>query len=159
MAPGLFWPLLGGPLRLRAATAVRRGLRFDAPAVVSHESPCVSTLPLHFAFRRSRCGFARIPACSGCFCSMASSGKPLRLRAATAHAVGRGLRFDAFLAHSSFWPALLSWDWSSAFSKACESSIEVSHESGLRGEKVWAQIAVKDMSRKPHYFSEYFNSS
>ena len=96
------------------------------------------------SFRRSRCGFARIPlrfdapavvsrefrpllACSGLF---ASPG-PLRLRAATAHAVGRGLRFDApavvsrefpcvstlplwFRANSGlFWPALassgLSW--------------------------------------------------
>ena len=46
----MFWPLLGGPLRLRAATAhaVGRGLRFDAPAVVSREFRCVSTLPLWF---------------------------------------------------------------------------------------------------------------
>ena len=59
-------------------------LRFDAPAVVSREFPCVSTLPLWFransqafrrsrrgfapipiAFGRSRCGVARIPASSG----------------------------------------------------------------------------------------------
>ena len=45
------------------------GLGFDAPAVVSREFRCVSTL-------------------------LASSGGPLRLRAATAHAVGRGRRFD-----------------------------------------------------------------
>ena len=119
--------LFGGPLRLRAATAhtVGRDLRFDAPAVVSREFPRVSTLPLWFranslAFRRSRCGFARIPsrfdapavvarefpcistlplwfrAHSGLFWpALASSGGPLRLRAATAHAVGRDLRFDA----------------------------------------------------------------
>ena len=39
-----------GPLRLPAATAhaVGRGLRFDAPAVVSREFLCVSTLPLWF---------------------------------------------------------------------------------------------------------------
>ena len=160
---GLLWPLLassGGPLRLRAATAhaVGRDLRFDAPAVVSREFPCVSTLPpvvsrefpcvstlplwfraistllpwfranslafrrsrrgfariplrfdapavvgrdLRFdapavVFRRSRCGFARIPASSGLLWPLlASSGGSLRLRAATAHAVGRDLRFDA----------------------------------------------------------------
>ena len=102
---GLFWRVLassGEPLRLRAATAhaVGRGLRFDARAVVSRELRCVSTLPLWFransvAFRRSRCGFARIPASSGLLWPLRILGGPLRLRAATAHAVGRGLRFDA----------------------------------------------------------------
>ena len=119
---GLFRLLLGEPLELRAAMAhaVGRGLRFDAPAVVSREFRCVSMLPLwcradsglvwplqaasgratlvvgrngarggagpySVAFRRSRCGFARIPLLGG----------PLMLRAATAHAVGWGLRFDA----------------------------------------------------------------
>ena len=51
LAPcSLFWPLLRGPLRLRAVTAhtVGRGLRFDAPAVVSREFRCVSMLPLWF---------------------------------------------------------------------------------------------------------------
>ena len=57
---------------LRAATAhAVRGLRFDAPAVVSRE-------------------FWRLLACSGLFW-----GGPLGLRAAAVHAVGRGLRFDA----------------------------------------------------------------
>ena len=63
-------------------------LRFDAPAVVSREFRCVSTLPLWFransvAFRCSGCGFAR----SGVLWPLL--GEPLRLRAATAHAVGR----------------------------------------------------------------------
>ena len=69
----------------------------------------VSTLPLWFrgnsvAFRRSRCGFARIPFCgfaripasSGVFWPLlASCGGPLSNAAATAHAVGRCLRFNA----------------------------------------------------------------
>ena len=54
---------------------------------------------------------------------------------------------------------LREWVISGQNLQACESSIEVSQESGLRGEKVWMQIAVKDMSRKPHHFSEYFCSS
>ena len=98
---GLSWPLLGGPLRLPTATAraVRRGLGFDAPAVVSHEVRCVSMLPLwcranSVAFRCSPCGFARIPASRGLFRPLL--GGPLRLLTATARAaVGRGLGFDA----------------------------------------------------------------
>ena len=50
---GLFWPSLGGATEV----AGRNGL-FDAPAVVSRESRCVSMEP---SFRRSCCGFARIP--------------------------------------------------------------------------------------------------
>ena len=91
----LFW---GAAFRLRAATAhagcgfARLPLRFDAPAVVLHEFRCVSMLPLWFradsvAFRCSRCGFARVPASSGVFWPLL--GGPLRLLAATAHAVGR----------------------------------------------------------------------
>ena len=55
---GLSWPLQassgGGPVRLRAATAhaVGRGLRFHAPAVVSCDFRCVSTLPLWINFAR-----------------------------------------------------------------------------------------------------------
>ena len=71
---GLFRPLLGGPLRLPAATAraVRRGLGFDAPAVVSHEFRCVSTLPLWFranavVFQCSR-EFRPLVASSGLYC-------------------------------------------------------------------------------------------
>ena len=105
---GLFWPLLGGPLRLRAATAhvVGRGLRFDAPAAVSREFQCISTLPLWFrtnrlkkrgywgavsglqiqhpaqdlrpALRTSTC--RKIRACR-CFCTSAQGGRPW-LRAA-----------------------------------------------------------------------------
>ena len=53
---GLFWPLLGGSLRLQAATAhaVGRGLRFDTPAVVSREFRCVSMLPLWFRAKPQR---------------------------------------------------------------------------------------------------------
>ena len=68
---------------MRAATAhaaVGRDLRFDAPAVVSREFRCVSTLPLWFransvAFRCSRCGFARIPASSGVFWPLLQGGR------------------------------------------------------------------------------------
>ena len=87
------------------------GLRFDAPALVSRYSA---------AFRRSSCGFARIPASSGLLwvllgghsscgpqrrtrCGFARTplrfasaglfwGEPLRLRAATAHAARREFR-------------------------------------------------------------------
>ena len=51
-----------------------------------------------------------------------------------------------------------NWVLSGQNLQACESAIEVSQESGVRGEKVWMQIAVKNMQRKPHYFSEYFGS-
>ena len=51
-----------------------------------------------------------------------------------------------------------NWVLSGQNLQACESAIEVSQESGVRGEKVWMQIAVKNMHRKPHYFSEYFGS-
>ena len=87
-------------LRLPTATAhaVRRGLGFDAPAVVSRDFRCVSMLPLWFransvAFRCSHCGFARIPASRGLFRPLL--GWPLRLPTATARAVGRGLGSDA----------------------------------------------------------------
>ena len=124
----------GGPLRLWAARAhlvsreillrfdapgrgfARIPLRFDAPAVVSREFPCVSTLPLWFransqAFRRSRRGFAPIPiafgrsplwcrAHSGLFWpALASSGGPLRLRATNGARGG---------ARPSFAPAVVS---------------------------------------------------
>ena len=52
-------------------------LRFDAPAVVSREFRCVSTLPLWF--RANFVASSMLPLLGG----------PLRLRAATAHAVGR----------------------------------------------------------------------
>ena len=84
---GLTWPLQassGGPLRL-PAVACRCGgvLWFRANSVV---------------FRCSRCGFARIPASRGLLRPLL--GGPL---IATAHAVGRGLRFDA--------PAVVSRDF------------------------------------------------
>ena len=85
-------------------------MRFDAPAVVSRKFFCVSTLPLWFranshAFRRSRRGFAPIPlrldAPAVLFWpALASSGGPLRLRATTAHAVGRDLRLLPLWFHS-----------------------------------------------------------
>ena len=53
-------------------------LRFDAPAADSREFRCVSMLPLWF--RAISCLL---------WPALASSGGPLRLRAATAHAVGR----------------------------------------------------------------------
>ena len=115
---GLFRPLLVGPLRLPTATSrtVGRVLGFDAPAVVSREfrprGALVSTLPVWFRtnsglawplqasrggtgpwFRRSRCGFARIPA-------------------------SRGLGFDApGVVSREFWPlqassGLARWDGS-----------------------------------------------
>ena len=79
---GLLWPALasfavapahavGRDLRFDSRCGFARiPLRFDAPAVVSREFPCVSTLPLRIrensvAFRCSRCGFARFPASSG----------------------------------------------------------------------------------------------
>ena len=65
----------------------------------------VSTLPLWFyansvVFRRSRCNFARIPLRFDAPAVVSREFRPLlgerlRLRAATAHAVGRGLRFNA----------------------------------------------------------------
>ena len=106
-------------------------LRFDAPAVVSREfRPLLACSGLFWprssggangarggagpSFRRSRCGFARIPLhFDASRCGFARIplhfdapavvsrefrprlGGPLRLQAATAHAVGRGLRFDA----------------------------------------------------------------
>ena len=53
---------------------------------------------------------------------------------------------------------LRQWVLSGQNMQACESSIEVTKESGVRGEKIWAQIPVKDMGRKPHFFSECFGS-
>ena len=79
--------------RSRTSVAFRRSrcgfarisLRCDAHAVVSREFRCVSMLPLWF---RTNSGlFWRVLASPG--------GAAYRLRAATAHAVGRGLRFDA----------------------------------------------------------------
>ena len=94
---GLSWPLQafsGGPLRLPTATAraVRRGLGFDAPAVVSREFRCVSMLP--------RCGFARIPLHFDAPAVVSREfrpllGGPLRLPTATARSVRRCLGFDA----------------------------------------------------------------
>ena len=95
---GLFW----GPLRLPAATAhavaVGRGfvstlpLWFRANSVAFRRSRC-GFAANSVAFRCSRCGFAPFPATRGLFRPL--RGGPLRLPAATAHTVGRGLRFDA----------------------------------------------------------------
>ena len=54
---------------------------------------------------------------------------------------------------------LREWVISGQNLQACESAIEVSHEAGVRAEKVWAQIAVKNMAKKPYFFSEYFSST
>ena len=69
-----------------------RVLTFSGAPLLGCEFRCVSMLPLWFradsvAFRCSRCGFARVPASSGVFWPLL--GGPLRLLAATAHAVGR----------------------------------------------------------------------
>ena len=90
---GVLWPLLASSvLGGRLGCGPQRHTRWGGAFVstVSREFRCISTLPLWFrvAFRRSRCGFARIPASSGLLW-------PLWLRSATAHAVGRGLRFNA----------------------------------------------------------------
>ena len=53
---------------------------------------------------------------------------------------------------------LRQWVLSGQNLQACESAIEISQESGVRGEKIWMQIPVKNMHRKPHYFSESFDS-
>ena len=43
--------------------------------------------------------------------------------------------------------------------QACESRIRVSKEQGMRGEKVWAQVPVRDMAIPPLNFSEFLGAS
>ena len=54
---------------------------------------------------------------------------------------------------------LRQWVASGMNLQACESRIKVSKEQGLRGEKVWAQVPVRDMGIPPLNFSEFLGAS
>ena len=54
---------------------------------------------------------------------------------------------------------LRQWVSSGMNLQACESRSRVSKEQGLRGEKVWAQVPVRDMGIPPLNFSEFLGAS
>ena len=49
---------------------------------------------------------------------------------------------------------LRQWLLSGENVEACEARMKIQREQGVEGERIWQQIAVKDMGAEPYRFSE-----